>query len=469
MKNVITVLSFAFVSVFFSTVFATNSHAVTMAIVDSGTDLRHIDLMSKAWINADEVNNNNADDDNNGKVDDYNGWNFAENDNKIIDYSYLGTFSNDPYRFFEIQFKMFNGTANAEEKQWIRQKREDQDFLAELQKFGNFVHGTHVAGITAQNAKDAKIMGVKLIPTEVKKPFADALAPAMAVALDDGEDPADNPLIDLLVRQGLSALAQQQGKMLEPIGLYLWFEKAKVANCSFGTSTHAIAPLIAQILEALYKRKPTEEETMKYASFFIGEIVANGKQFAIDAKDTFFVIAAGNDGTNNDDMPTYPANIKRLNTLTVAASFGYAKLASFSNYGSEMVDVAAPGVGIRSSIPGNEYLVVSGTSQASPFVANVAGRILDTNPNLTFAQLKRILMDTTDKKDFLVGKVRSEGIVNAERAVTAAMYTLTKSLDHAIARAILEIPDVKVSKFEALDAQEQDDAAMLLPMPQLFR
>ena len=42
---------------------------------------------------------------------------------------------------------------------------------------------------------------------------------------------------------------------------------------------------------------------------------------------------------------------------------GVSKLASFSNYGAAMVDVAAPGVGIKSSIPGEMELTVSGTSQ----------------------------------------------------------------------------------------------------------
>ncbi|MBI2605184.1 MAG: S8 family serine peptidase [Deltaproteobacteria bacterium] len=433
-------------------------YAVTLAVIDSGTDLKHQDLAAKAWINADEIAGNNADDDKNGKADDINGWNFAEKNNQIIDYSYLGTFSKDPYKFFEIQLKMFQGTATPEEKQWIAEKRKDQAFLAELQKFGNFVHGTHVAGIAARDAAQARIMGIKLIPTEVKKPFMSVVDDG----IKDGEPISDT--MDLLIKKGLETIAGAQGKALEPIGLYVWYEKARVANCSFGTSVRAVKPLIAMLLSKVLKREPTDEEATKYTVYFVGKIVESGRQFTIDAKDTFFVIAAGNDGTSNDEFPTFPANIKRPNTISVAATFGYARLASFSNYGVNKVEIAAPGVGILSAIPGDEHLTVSGTSQASPFVANVAGRVLDINERLTFAELKRVLMETVDKKDFLRDKVASGGIANPERAVRAAELSLKMPLDDAILQSRLEVADVPTVAATSID-EAADDSAMLIEMP----
>ncbi len=434
------------------------SHAVSVAIIDSGTDIKHKDLAAKVWNNPKETLNN-RDDDYDGLVDDLHGWNFAENNNKLVDYSLLGTFSQDDYKYFELQLKAFKGTITEEEKNWIKAKREDKNFIAEMQVFGNFVHGTHVAGIVAKDSNAAEIMGIKLLPTNVKQPFKEMPKP----------DPNQKkikvtPIIEKLIYMGLDKLAGAQSAMLEKIGLYVWYQKARVANCSFGSSVHAIKPVLEMLFTAL-KLDVNDEQITKYAKYLIQAIVDSGKQFAIDAKETLFVIAAGNDGTNNDELPTYPANIKRNNTITVAATFGYSKIASFSNYGIKMVDIAAPGVGIKSSIPGDAYLTVSGTSQASPFVANVAARILDINGKLSNKEVKQILMGTVDKKEFLKDKVAAGGIANTERAVKAAQLSLTQSIESAIEAAKLQIADVQSSSYEPLVDNEK---TLLMPMSSMF-
>ena len=164
------------------------------------------------------------------------------------------------------------------------------------------------------------------------------------------------------------------------------------------------------------------------------------------ASGTLFVFAAGNDGTNNDEYPTSPANLGGTNSISVAATHKRNSLASFSNFGVETVDVAAPGLGINSSIPGDEYLVVSGTSQAAPYVANVASKINEINSGLEPAQVKKILVDTVDKKDFLKGKVKSGGIVNSDRALYAANLTRSGTLEQAIGMAIKDVTDIPVEK-----------------------
>lgn len=67
--------------------------------------------------------------------------------------------------------------------------------------------------------------------------------------------------------------------------------------------------------------------------------------------ETLFVVAAGNDGTNNDLQPQYPCNYPAANLICVAASDTADNLASFSNYGPTSVDLAAPGVSIVSTAP----------------------------------------------------------------------------------------------------------------------
>jgi len=432
------------------------ANASVIAIIDSGTALDHQDLKNKKWINPKDVDDA-VDNDDNGYIDDVNGWNFAEGNNKLYDKSLLGTFQPDTYRFFEVQTRMIKGEASAEDLAWLKQKIQDKSFIAELQVFGNFVHGTHVAGIAAKDAEQARIMGLKIIPTRVPTAGGGHKL-ARFGDLEAGKDP------DKLIRMGLRLLASQQAKQLEPIGKYVAIEKARLANCSFGTSTNAAKNVLKPLLAKILKRDPTPQELETYAIFFVGEVTKAAESLVKPAPSTLFVIAAGNDGVDNDRYPTSPANIKRDNTITVAATYGYNRLASFSNYGATMVEVAAPGVGILSSIPGNAYLTVNGTSQAAPFVTGVAGRILDANPSLSNPDVKAILMGTVDTKDFLKGRVVSGGIVNAERAVAAARLSRSMQVRDAIVSARAQIGDVAVNLFE----KDSGSDGYALPLPGLF-
>ena len=101
------------------------SIAATIAVIDSGVDVQHKDLLENIWINENEIPNNNRDEDGNGYQDDIYGWNFAEGNNLVIDRKYIGTFSPDPYLFFEIQGKMFLGTATEAEINWLKEKTKD--------------------------------------------------------------------------------------------------------------------------------------------------------------------------------------------------------------------------------------------------------------------------------------------------------------------------------------------------------
>ena len=67
------------------------------------------------------------------------------------------------------------------------------------------------------------------------------------------------------------------------------------------------------------------------------------------AHDTLIVAAAGNDHTNDDKQPIYPATYPDANIVTVAATNEKDQLADFSNYGKKTVDLAAPGDSIGST------------------------------------------------------------------------------------------------------------------------
>lgn len=135
--------------------------------------------------------------------------------------------------------------------------------------------------------------------------------------------------------------------------------------------------------------------------------------------DILFVAAAGNDGTDNDTTPMFPASIDSDNVLAVAATSEREAISFYSNYGLKSVDVAAPGSGILSSVPGGSYKKFNGTSMACPHVAGLAALLLSENPKLSAVELKRIIMDTVDPVASLQGKTVTGGRINALRALEA--------------------------------------------------
>lgn len=135
-------------------------------------------------------------------------------------------------------------------------------------------------------------------------------------------------------------------------------------------------------------------------------------------KGAVFVTAAGNDDSNSDvDPANYPANYRLPNELVVAAVDSGGNLAGFSNYGVRTVDLAAPGVGIWSTIPGS-YASYSGTSMAVPHVSGVVALLAGRYLEFSAAQLVSRVRDTVKGLDSLSGLTISGGIVDADNALT---------------------------------------------------
>ncbi len=107
-----------------------------------------------------------------------------------------------------------------------------------------------------------------------------------------------------------------------------------------------------------------------------------------------FVVAASNDGKNNDSYEVYPANAGLSNTISVAASDANDKKPSWSNYGRAKVQLASPGNEIMSTLPGNRYGNLSGTSMATPLVAGLVALIKAQDPALTPMQVRALLQST---------------------------------------------------------------------------
>ena len=134
---------------------------------------------------------------------------------------------------------------------------------------------------------------------------------------------------------------------------------------------------------------------------------------AAHSKGILFIAAAGNDSNNNDNRPSYPASYEVPNVISVAASDNKDQMAYFSNSGVRTVHVAAPGVDVWSSVPGNTYQNMSGTSMATPHVAGLAALIKSAIPDATHEQVRARIINGVDRSDYWSTRVLSGGRINA--------------------------------------------------------
>lgn len=146
-----------------------------------------------------------------------------------------------------------------------------------------------------------------------------------------------------------------------------------------------------------------------YSSFLLNSIVAGANA------NNHFVAAAGNSSSNNNSVAFYPSNYSTLSgagweaVTAVASLSSNGSLSSFSNYGSTTVDIGAPGEGILSTFPSNDYQYLSGTSMATPHVTGALASFLSSYPNSNRRELREVLLSTVRPTTSLNGKVVTNG------------------------------------------------------------
>ena len=450
--------------------------ASLVAIVDSGVDVRHPDLAPHIWFNPVDLPDNDLDEDGNGRRNDVHGWNFDEGNAQIIDDTHLGCLTPEVRRFFEVKGDYSRGTISEENLDWLLKQRRDIKFYRLWMDCAGYMHGTHVGGIAVKGGKNIKLMAVKLLATEAGEDnssghlllgmglnrffgWKDFLTKEMdnwkkqllvkpssfEFITPVTEDSSDKQLLgeevgSYLFVMFLKYLVDRTTKIYSVIAEYLRGHSVDVVNNSFGLGYQDGRSMIKFVAENMIGNV-SEKFINSYTRLFLEETLEGARQYVDASPNMLFVFAAGNEGSNNDRFPAAPANLRRPNTITVGASRDYEGLAMFSNYGRTTVDVLAPGIGISSTVPARDYVEMTGTSQATPYVSNVAAQIKDINPKLTAAQIKDIIMQTVDIKDYLKDKVVSSGIVNKKRALWAANLTLIGGPEDALKTAKKEIAD----------------------------
>lgn len=136
-----------------------------------------------------------------------------------------------------------------------------------------------------------------------------------------------------------------------------------------------------------------------------------------DRAGIIFVAAAGNENVNLDYGPVFPAATNGKNMIVVAASNPDDTFAGFSNYG-DRAHIEAPGVAILSTMPGDQYKALSGTSMATPFVAGLTAFLKAQDPSLTGEQVRAILQRTGDGMN---AKISCHCQINALAATEAVL------------------------------------------------
>lgn len=135
-----------------------------------------------------------------------------------------------------------------------------------------------------------------------------------------------------------------------------------------------------------------------------------------------FVVAAGNgdssgNGYNIDSLPVYPASFDLDNIISVANLRFDGKIDPASNFGVKSVDLAAPGSYILSTVTGNKYSYMSGTSMAAPMVTGAAAMLYSYDPGLSLTEIKGRILNSVHRLESLSGKTATGGMLDVSAAL----------------------------------------------------
>ena len=221
-------------------------------------------------------------------------------------------------------------------------------FLKQVDFLGQYLHGTHVAGIAVRGNPAARLVVVEFFDGLADIPFAPSVAWAEKFKAD-----------------------------FLQVGEYLRKHNVRVVNMSWGDNQAEF--------EQWLDKTSTEKDPQKRKQL-AGQIYAVWREAVAGAiqaaPNTLWVCAAGNSDSNASFAGDVPASLQLPNLVSVGAVDQAGDETSFTSYGNTVV-LDADGYQVKSYVPGGTLLRLSGTSMASPNVANLAAKLFALDPKLT--------------------------------------------------------------------------------------
>lgn len=387
----------------------TIANTTVVAVVDTGLDYTHPDLIPNLYVNPGESGGgketNGQDDDGNGKIDDYRGWNFVENNNDPMDDVGHGT------HVAGIIGSVGNNATGASGVCWGVKMMP----LRIIKKLGLGTYGAYSDAVAAMSYMRTMNSPTQRIRVANHSWGGNGFSLAMLNALN-------NPLASLApLPAGLNATYARDVNVLTLGGAPTDIAKVKIGMtaCSTALPEHTRVTIISGNTITL-SNYTTQSGTNAPIEFINPELP---KQYGV-----VHVAAAGNSRFNLDRIPTYPASLPSGFVISVAASDVTDNPAVWSgtagsNFGKLTADLFAPGSNIWSTRwkqpgdPGYGYESRNGTSMAAPQVAGAVALLRMWQPKMTDVQARQILIDQVEPISVLKDKCISGGRLNVARMV----------------------------------------------------
>lgn len=362
---------------------------VTIAVWDSGLDTENPEIQKNLWTNDGEIPGNRQDDDRNGWVDDYHGIAFTLHSEKTPDLLYpVGDVGKDRG---QLQGQMkglidIGMAVESEEATAVKQtlgslqQAEAQPFIENVSLYGNFCHGTHVAGIALAGNPYVRVMAARIT-------FGHTLLP-------------EKPTVEQARKDSVA--------MAETIN-YFKEHGVRVVNMSWGGS---LADVEAALEAHNEGGTPEERKALAREIFEIGRgALYEGIK---NTPEILYVTSAGNEDNDVKFEEVIPSDFDLENIMVVGAVDQAGDETGFTSFGN--VDCYANGYEVESFVPGGDRMKLSGTSQASPQVTNLAAKILALQSHLNPTEVKDLILQGCEERQTGERTVR---LINPKRTIAS--------------------------------------------------